>query len=52
MYEVERVARDPVYWVRREACFALGALTKVVPEELLLVSLVCFVTCNTEVVVS
>ncbi|KAF9483896.1 ARM repeat-containing protein, partial [Pholiota conissans] len=31
--ELERVGRDPVYWVRREASFALGALAKVVPEE-------------------
>ncbi|KAJ3541194.1 hypothetical protein NM688_g6121 [Phlebia brevispora] len=31
--EVCRVGRDPVYWVRREACFAVGALAKVVPEE-------------------
>ncbi|KAF8163204.1 armadillo-type protein [Crassisporium funariophilum] len=32
--EVERVGRDRVYWVRREASFALGALAKVVPEEI------------------
>lgn len=31
--EVERAGKDPVYWVRREASFALGALAKVVPEE-------------------
>ncbi|THU86431.1 ARM repeat-containing protein [Dendrothele bispora CBS 962.96] len=37
--EVERVARDPIYWVRREACFALGALAKVVPEEVVQLSL-------------
>ncbi|KAH7923518.1 hypothetical protein BV22DRAFT_1068634 [Leucogyrophana mollusca] len=37
--EVERVGRDPVYWVRREASFALGALAKVVPEEIVLCSL-------------
>ena len=38
--EVERVGRDTVYWVRREASFALGALAKVVPEEVVLSSLV------------
>jgi hypothetical protein len=38
--EVERVARDPVYWVRREASFALGALAKVVPQEIVICSLV------------
>jgi len=37
--EVERVGRDPVYWVRREASFALGALAKVVPDELVISSL-------------
>ncbi|KAF8201663.1 armadillo-type protein [Pholiota molesta] len=37
--ELERVGRDPVYWVRREASFALGALAKVVPEEVVLSSL-------------
>ncbi|CCL98446.1 uncharacterized protein FIBRA_00443 [Fibroporia radiculosa] len=37
--EVERVGRDPVYWVRREAAFALGALAKVVPDELVVSSL-------------
>ncbi|KAL4068026.1 armadillo-type protein [Scleroderma citrinum] len=37
--EVERAGKDPVYWVRREASFALGALAKVVPEELLISSL-------------
>lgn len=41
MKEVERVGRDPVYWVRREASFALGALAKVVPPEVVLCSLVC-----------
>lgn len=29
-----------MYWVRREATFALGALAKVIPEELLYTSLV------------
>ncbi|EMD38440.1 hypothetical protein CERSUDRAFT_93975 [Gelatoporia subvermispora B] len=37
--EVERVGRDHVYWVRREATFAVGALAKVVPEEVVLSSL-------------
>jgi len=40
--EVERVGHDPVYWVRREASFALGALAKVVPEETVISSLVCY----------
>jgi serine/threonine-protein phosphatase 4 regulatory subunit 1 len=38
--EVERDSRDPVYWVRREASFALGALAKVVPQEIVICSLV------------
>ncbi|KAI6103478.1 armadillo-type protein [Pisolithus sp. B1] len=37
--EVERAGKDPVYWVRREASFALGALAKVVPEELVVFTL-------------
>ncbi|KAJ6630685.1 armadillo-type protein [Mycena sp. CBHHK59/15] len=37
--EVERVGRDPVYWVRREASYALGALAKVVPDEVVICSL-------------
>ncbi|KAL0573277.1 hypothetical protein V5O48_008684 [Marasmius crinis-equi] len=37
--EVVRVSQDPIYWVRREACFALGALAKVVPEELVVLTL-------------
>ncbi|KAI0934203.1 hypothetical protein AcV5_006128 [Taiwanofungus camphoratus] len=37
--EVERVGRDPVYWVRREATFAVGALAKVVPGEVVMSSL-------------
>lgn len=40
--EVERVGRDPVHWVRREASFALGALAKVVPEGTVLNSLVIY----------
>lgn len=42
MKEVERVGRDSVYWVRREASFALGALAKVVREDVVITSLVCF----------
>jgi hypothetical protein len=38
--EVERVGRDPVYWVRKEASYALGALAKVVPKEIVIMSLV------------
>lgn len=38
--EVERVGRDPVYWVRREASFAVGALAKVVSQEVVRVYLV------------
>lgn len=38
--EVERAGRDPVHWVRREASFALGALVKVIPEELVVSALV------------
>ena len=38
--EVDRVGHDPVYWVRREASFAVGALAKVVPLELVLSTLV------------
>ncbi|KAG6896349.1 hypothetical protein C0992_008845 [Termitomyces sp. T32_za158] len=37
--EVVRVGQDFVYWVRREASFALGALAKVVPEEIVICSL-------------
>ncbi|KAF9052975.1 armadillo-type protein, partial [Panaeolus papilionaceus] len=37
--EVERVGRDSVYWVRREASFALGALAKVVREDVVITSL-------------
>ena len=40
MKEVERVGKDSVYWVRREASFALGALAKAVPVEVVEVSLV------------
>ncbi|KAK2467000.1 hypothetical protein APHAL10511_001258 [Amanita phalloides] len=37
--EVERVSGDPIPWVRTEASFALGALAKVVPEEVVYCSL-------------
>ncbi|KAG9226403.1 hypothetical protein CCMSSC00406_0003282 [Pleurotus cornucopiae] len=37
--EVERVGRDYLHWVRREASFAVGALAKVVPTELVVCSL-------------
>ncbi|KAF8557242.1 ARM repeat-containing protein, partial [Imleria badia] len=37
--EVERAGKDPVHWVRREASFALGALVKVIPEELVVSAL-------------
>ncbi|THH22143.1 hypothetical protein EUX98_g8227, partial [Antrodiella citrinella] len=37
--EVERVSTDPVYWVRREASFVVGALAKVVPSEVVTASL-------------
>lgn len=39
--EVERSGQDTVYWVRREAAFAVGALAKVVPVEIVHGSLVC-----------
>lgn len=38
--EVARVGRDHVYWVRREAAYALGALAKVVPREVLIDAMV------------
>jgi hypothetical protein len=38
--ELEHVSRDPIPWVRTEASFALGALAKVVPEEVIQCSLV------------
>lgn len=34
--EVARVGTDEIFWVRREAAYALGALAKVVDEEMLL----------------
>ena len=37
---VERVAKDPVYWVRREASYTLGALSKVAPVGTVVSSLV------------
>ncbi|KAJ3500117.1 hypothetical protein NLJ89_g9932 [Agrocybe chaxingu] len=33
--EVQRVVKDPVVWVRRECSFALGALAKVIPDDLI-----------------
>ena len=38
--EVERAARDRIYWVRREASYTLGALAKVIPIEVVVSSLV------------
>jgi hypothetical protein len=38
--EVQRVGSDSVYWVRREASFAIGALAKVVPLEMVMAHLV------------
>ncbi|KAF9652850.1 ARM repeat-containing protein [Thelephora ganbajun] len=37
--EVERVAKDPIYCVRREASYTLGALAKVIPIEIVVSSL-------------
>ncbi|KAF9792766.1 armadillo-type protein [Thelephora terrestris] len=37
--EVERVANDPIPWLRREASFTLGALAKVIPAEIVISSL-------------
>lgn len=37
--EVTRVVQDDIYWVRREASFALGALAKIIPKELVVSSL-------------
>ncbi|VDB82721.1 unnamed protein product [Peniophora sp. CBMAI 1063] len=30
--EVSRVGRDTIFWIRKEAAFALGALAKIVPQ--------------------
>lgn len=38
--EMGKVAMDTLFWVRREAAFALGALAKIVDEELLIYCLV------------
>ncbi len=38
--EVVRVGKNSIYWVRREAAYALGALAKVAPIDILRVSLV------------
>ncbi|KIJ34695.1 hypothetical protein M422DRAFT_263260 [Sphaerobolus stellatus SS14] len=37
--EVVYIGADPLYWVRREASFAVGALAKVVPIEVLTLSI-------------
>ena len=37
--EVVYIGADPLYWVRREASFAVGALAKVVPAEVVLLCL-------------
>jgi serine/threonine-protein phosphatase 4 regulatory subunit 1 len=37
--EVAYIGRDPLYWVRREASFAVGALAKVVPTDIVLLTL-------------
>jgi hypothetical protein len=44
--EVVRVGSDSVYWVRREASFAIGALAKVVPLEMVTSDLVSAGTNN------
>jgi hypothetical protein len=44
--EVWRVGSDSVYWVRREASFAIGALAKVVPLEMVTTYLVSAGTNN------
>ncbi|KXN85478.1 Serine/threonine-protein phosphatase 2A 65 kDa regulatory subunit A beta isoform [Leucoagaricus sp. SymC.cos] len=38
--DVDRSVQDPVYWVRREAAFAIGALARVVPIDFVLKDLV------------
>jgi serine/threonine-protein phosphatase 4 regulatory subunit 1 len=38
--EVERVGKDPLHWIRVEAAFAMGALAKVVPDEVVVATLV------------
>lgn len=40
--EVERASKDPVHWVRREATYTLGALAKVVPDELVVSLVSCW----------
>jgi serine/threonine-protein phosphatase 4 regulatory subunit 1 len=44
--ELKRVGNDPVHLVRQEAAYVLGALAKVVPEEVLLCSLESESTCS------
>lgn len=41
VHEIERFSVDPVPWVRRETSFAIGALAKSVPDEVVHMSLVC-----------
>jgi serine/threonine-protein phosphatase 4 regulatory subunit 1 len=48
--ELDGISQDPVYWVRKEACFALGALAKVVPDEVIQISLVRIIFCLVEFV--
>jgi hypothetical protein len=38
--EVARIGRDNVYWVRREVSFAVGSLAKVLPQEVVRLTLV------------
>ncbi len=38
--EIERVVDDPIFWIRREAAFAIGALAKGVSSETANASLV------------
>lgn len=40
--DVNHSVQDPVFWVRREAAFAIGALARVVPEDLVYKDLVSF----------
>lgn len=47
--EVVRVGQDNIYWVRREAAYALGALAKVVTLEVLNDALVRWRTKTVEI---
>ena len=44
--ELKRVGKDSNHLVRQEAAYVLGALAKVVPEEVLLCSLESEDTCS------